>query len=187
MSSQQIKRNRRLFRQAEGFLELATLFDDRFPLSVEGKTALAERCLDTLVHINDAGIREFRVLYLKGQALRLAERYSEAIVALERAFERDASNIHTCLALAWCFKRCDQNLMAVETMQKALLIDPDSGIVQYNLACYLALSNETEMSLIHLAKAIQMDSQYRELAHEESDFDLIRDDPDFQAKTAAIL
>ncbi|MDG2014612.1 MAG: hypothetical protein P8J33_13985 [Pirellulaceae bacterium] len=187
MSSQQTKRNRRLFRQAEGFLELATLFDDRFPLSVEGKSNLAEQCLATLAQIQEAGMREFRVFYLKGQALRLAERYSEAIDALERAFELDSSNIHTCLALAWCFKRCDQITLAVDTMHEAQSIDQESGIVQYNLACYLALLNKPETSLIHLARAIQIDSQYRELAQEESDFDLIRDDPDFQAKTAAAL
>lgn len=187
MSVQQIKRNRRLFREAEGFLELATLFDDQHPLEADRKQDLAKRCLDTLAQIQDAGIRKFRVFYLKGQALRLAENYPKAIEALEQAFTLDDSNIHTCLALAWCYKRSGQMEMAVDAMQRALTLDPESGIAHYNMACYLALQKNPRASLIHLAKAIEIDTRYRELAQAESDFDLIRDDPEFRAKTAAAI
>ena len=186
MSSQRRKRNRRLFREAEGFLELATLFDDQFALNAEQKLELANRCINTLDLIEDPGTRVSRVLYLKGQALRLAENYDEAIEVLERAFELDSSNIHTCLALAWCFKRRDEVGLAVEAMHQALAIDRDSGIAHYNLACYLALLKETEMALIHLARAIEIDPVYRELALAESDFDPIRDDPGFKDKTVSV-
>ena len=65
-------------------------------------------------------------------------------------------------------------------------IDRDSGITHYNLACYLALLQETEMALIHLARAIEIDPVYRELALNESDFDPIRDDPGFKDKTVSV-
>ena len=185
MSVQQIKRNRRLFREAEGFLELATLFDDQHPLEADRKRELADRCLATLAQIQDAGIRKFRVCYLQGQALRLAENYPKAIEALEQAFTLDDSNVHTCFALAWCYKRSGQIEMAVDAMQRAIVLNPESGMVHFNLACYLALQKNTGLALIHLAKAIEIDPQYRELAKHEADFDPIRDDPEFQAKTAA--
>jgi tetratricopeptide (TPR) repeat protein len=186
MNSDRRKRNRRLFREAEGYLELATLFDDQFMLDSDRKSQLADRCIATLDQIEQPGTRQSRVLYLKGQALRLAERYDQAIEVLERAFQLDSSNIHTCLALAWCFKRRDQVGLAVEAMQQALDIDRDSGIAHYNMACYLSLLQQTELALIHLARSIEIDPIYRELALQEADFDPIRDDPRFREKTVPV-
>lgn len=186
MSSQQRKRNRRLFKEAEGYLELATLFDDQFELDQNRKAELAERCISTLESILNPGTRASRVLYLKGQALRLAEKYDEALQALEESLELDSSNIHTCLAMAWCFKRKQQVGLAVEAMQKALAIDRTSGIAHYNMSCYLALLKQNEMALAHLAKAIEIDATYRDLAIAESDFDPIRDDPGFREKTVPV-
>ena len=172
--------------QAEGYLELATLFDDQFILDQNRKTDLARGCIATLDRIVNPGTRESRVLYLKGQALRLAEEYDEALEALEQSFELDSSNIHTCLAMAWCFKRKQQVGLAVEAMQKALAINNTSGIAHYNMSCYLALLKQNEMALAHLAKAIEIDPVYRDLAVAESDFDPIRDDPGFQDKTVPV-
>lgn len=185
MSSQRRKQNRRLFKEAEGFLELATLFDDQFPLEQDEKLKLANRCVATLDLIEEPGTRESRMLYLKGQALRLAEKYDDALEALERSQELDSSNIHTYLAMAWCFKRKDQVGLAVEAMQKALALDRTSGIAHYNMACYLALLKQSEMALAHLSKAIEIDASYRELALQETDFDPIRDDPGFREKTVS--
>ena len=186
MSARQRKINRRHFREAEGFLELATLFDDRFALDQAEKTELANRCVEALEKIQEPGIRSSRLLYLKGQAFRLAERHDEAIEALEQSLDLDSSNIHTCLALGWCFKRKNQLGLAVEALQKALAIDRRSGIAHYNMACYLALLRQTEMALIHLSSAIDIDPSFRELAVEESDFDPIRDEPEFQARTIRV-
>jgi len=185
MSSKIRKTNRKLFREAEGFLELATLFDDRFPLEQNQKTVLATRCVDTLNQIRQAGTRQARVLYLKGQALRLAEDHDRALEALEQACEMDSSNIHIFLAMAWCFKRKNQVGLAVEAMQRALAIDRSSGIVHYNMACYLSLLQQSEMALVHLSKAIEIDSSFRELAIDEPDFDPIRNDPGFREKTVS--
>ncbi len=186
MENYRIKQNRRLFREAEGLLELATLFEDQFPLDLPEKVKLTERCIATLQRIREPGTRQSRLLYLKGQALRLAEDYDQAIEVLEQSYDLDSSNIHTCLALAWCFKRRGQVGLAVEAMQQALAIERDSGIVHYNMACYLALLKQTEMALIHLSRAIAIDPVYRELACQEPDFDLIRDDPGFKEKTVLV-
>ena len=88
--------------------------------------------------------------------------------------------------MAWCFKRKQQVGLAVEAMQKALAINNTSGIAHYNMSCYLALLKQNEMALAHLAKAIEIDPVYRDLAVAESDFDPIRDDPGFQDKTVPV-
>ena len=179
--------NRRWLKEAEGYLELATLFvDDELELNRSQQVFLAGKCLDSLTRVVEPGTRQSRVLYMKGQAYRLAERYDEAIEALEASFELNSSNIHTCLALGWCFKRKNQLGLAVEALQKAVDVDRRSGIAHYNLACYLALLNQTEMALIHLQSAIEIDDSFRELAKTEADFDQIRETDEFQAKTVVV-
>ena len=174
MSSLQRKLNRRHFKEAEGYLELATLFEDQYPLPEQQRVDLALRCAEALDQIKDPGTRETRVQYLYGQAMRLAQRYSEAIESLEKSFELDTSNIHTCLALAWCYKRNDQIDKAVEAMREALTLEPESGIVHYNLACYLAITANANEAVKHLAVAIDIDDAFRDLAVGEADFDTIR-------------
>jgi hypothetical protein len=49
------------------------------------------------------------------------------------------------------------------------------------LACYLSLAGDKGRALRHLARALELDAEYRALADAESDFDPIRSDPDFQA------
>ena len=187
MSEQTRNQRRRLMREAEGFLELAVLFDDRFPLQQDLKTVLANRCLTTLSEIDGEFRSRSRVLYLQGQAHRLAERYEQAIEKLETSWEGDSTNIHTCLALGWCFKRMGHVGLAIEALQKALVIDRHSGIVHYNLACYLALLQQTKLAVIHLATALDIDECFRDLLVRESDFDAIRDDPEFQAIATVIV
>ncbi|MGI9518593.1 MAG: TPR end-of-group domain-containing protein [Pirellulaceae bacterium] len=176
---------RRLIREAEGFLELATLFEDRFTLEPSDKTALADQCLATLSRISDPGSRLSQIRYLEGQAHRLATRYPKAIASLLEAWELDSSNMHTCLALAWCYKRQAQLELAVAAMQDALELEPESGLAHYNLACYLALLQRAKPALEHLSTAIEIEPSFRFLAADETDFDPIRSDPEF--RTLAIL
>jgi tetratricopeptide (TPR) repeat protein len=52
----------------------------------------------------------------------------------------------------------------------------------YNLACCEALAGRSEEAILHLRAAIEASSsdRFRKLAAEDSDFDPIRDEPDFQ-------
>ena len=181
MSSYTGSLKRRLIREAEGFLELATLFEDRFTLEPSDKTALADQCLETLSKIKEPGTRLSQIRYLQGQAHRLATRYVEAVEHLCEAWELDSSNAHTCLALAWCYKRQNQLELAVSAMEDAIELDPDSGIAHYNLACYLSLLHRTQPALEHLAAAVEIDAAFRFLAADETDFDPIRSEPEFRS------
>jgi len=181
MSSYTGSLKRRLIREAEGFLELATLFEDRFTLEPADKTGLADQCLETLSRIKEPGSRLSQIRYLQGQAHRLATRYPQAIAHLQEAWELDSSNAHTCLALAWCYKRQDQLELAVSAMQDALELEPDSGIAHYNLACYLSLLQRAKPALDHLSTAVEIDAAFRFLAADETDFDPIRSEPEFRS------
>jgi tetratricopeptide (TPR) repeat protein len=74
---------------------------------------------------------------------------------------------------------------AVEVMAPALAEHPDNGHVLYNTACFEALAGRRDDALEHLRRAIEIDPRTRAWAAEDSDFDAIRDDPEFPSLTAS--
>jgi tetratricopeptide (TPR) repeat protein len=171
---------RRCLREAEGYLELATLFDEGDGLEQTQKLALADLCVQTLDRIKRPGRHVAQIVYLRGQAHRLAGRFHRAISDLQSAAKLVPGNIHTSLALGWCFKRIGKIELAVDVLQSAIVDDSSSGILQYNLACYLTLAGRHQMALVHLARSIEIDGRFRFLAAHEPDFHAIRNEPDFR-------
>lgn len=164
-------RLKRLQRQAEGYLELG----------------LAQRALDTLAQLGDPESFGSQLLHLQGEALRSLERYGEALVPLEKAAEGDPQNIHIWLAIAWCRKRTGRLALAIEAVEQALEAEPTEAILHYNLACYLSLAGENRRAVRSLSRALRIDPHYREMIDKESDFDPIRNDPDFLALTSIVV
>lgn len=70
---------------------------------------------------------------------------------------------------------------ALTDYNKAQQLDPNSGIPWFNKACSAALDGDTETAVKFLAKAIELETMFREKAQSDRDFDLIREDPRFQA------
>ena len=141
----------------------------------------------------------FEFHYLRGQALRLAGRFGEALVAFSRAREYQPENLDVLMGLAWCFKRTDQLARAISTMEEAYRAHPKVPVVLYNIACYYSLAGEKRQALSWLGRALRMEASLRKLVAEdadlralgkptalrdlipdESDFDSLRNDPDFQ-------
>lgn len=160
----------RLIRQAEGYLELG--------LPAHAAEVLARR----FEVVNQSA----RASYLLGEALREMECYSEAVGPLERSLEIAPEDLHTHLALAWCYKRTRRLSQAIETLQEALRSDPFEAILHYNLACYWSLAQQRKRALRSLSRALDLDINYLDLIPTESDFDSIRDDPEFQLITSLI-
>jgi Flp pilus assembly protein TadD len=111
------------------------------------------------------------------------ERHREAVDHLRLAAEGDPTNIHVLLALGWCYKRIRRLDLAIQSLEEGLAIDPEQGIIHYNLACYWSLANNSRLAVEYLAQSIVLDPTYRDLVVKEPDFDPIRDDPDFVALT----
>lgn len=156
---------RRLLREARGYLELE----------------MPQHALEALNRIERPGTFLGQLLYLRGEALRFLERYAEAIEPLNLAAEHNPSNLDIYLALGWCLKRLDRLPQAIEALERAAKFEPHKAIVQYNLACYWSLARQKEPALAHLKRALKIDDRYRDSIGDESDFDPLRDDPDFQA------
>ena len=164
---------------AEGYLELATALEDPCGLELELKKQLADLALGCLNEILRPSGHKPYVLFLKGQAHRIAQRPRLAITFFEQSHKIDSENLHTCLALAWCCKRTQQIDKAVEVMQTAVEMNSESCISHYNLACYCALSHRIDDALMHLTFALNLNPDCRVRIASEADFDSIRDNPRF--------
>ena len=68
---------------------------------------------------------------------------------------------------------------AVEVASEGLAEWPESGQLNYQLACFHALAGRREKALEHLAVAVANDPRAAEWAADDSDLDAIRDDPSF--------
>ena len=172
---------KKLLREAEGYLDLAMAMDDRWPLEVDFRKTLAGRAIETLDRIDRSRAEPSAAWYLRGQAHRIAERYIEAIECLRKSLELNSDNIGAYLAIGWCFKRVGKVGMAIEALEGALEIGSEVAMVHYNLACYWALVNKADSAAYHLSLAIDLNPDYRELVALETDFDRVRNDPEFQA------
>ncbi len=174
-------------REAEGYLDLAMGFADQWPLEPQLQTRLANRALDALKRLSGASRRRAHVQYLTGQAYRVMQQYRDAIAPLTEAAGLDPDNISIWLALAWCHKRTKRLDLAIESLENALAVESRQAILHYNLACYWSLAGNSQIALRYLAQSLDIDASYRELVADESDFDPIRDLPDFQSLIGATV
>ena len=109
------------------------------------------------------------------------DRYFEALMPLERAAKASPNDIHVRVSLGWCYKRTGRLDLAIDTLEQALILEPDVALLRYNLACYLSLTGHKRRALRYLSQALALDPVFRESAESESDFDPIRADPEFQS------
>lgn len=161
-------RLKQIEREAEGYLELG----------------MAQSALDALARAGENTELSSHGHYLRGESLRVLERYEEAIPSLRLAALQGGEHLTAIqLATAWCYKRTGQLPAAIDAMEHALEREPQEGLIHYNLACYLSLAGEKGRALGHLSRAFELESGYRALVDAESDFDSLRSDPQFQALT----
>ncbi|MBX7164880.1 MAG: tetratricopeptide repeat protein [Pirellulales bacterium] len=170
MASNDRIRTARTIRAAEGYLELN----------------LPQYALETLDRL-PRGHMPSRALYLKGEALRSLQRFDAAIEPLLQAAELDPEDVRVWLALGWCYKRTSRLDQAIDALEHALAADSSEAVVPYNLACYWSLAGNKQRALEYLSTALALNGDFRDLVGEESDFDTLRDDPDFQALVSVIV
>jgi tetratricopeptide (TPR) repeat protein len=180
-------RRQQILREAEGYLELIAVVSSQWPLAPSVRDRLAQRALDALARLGRRSRRRAHARYLVGQALRVMERHVEAITPLEEAAELDPDNIHIWLELGWCHKRSGRLDLAIQALEEALTVDNREAIVHYNLACYWSLASNAKLALAYLARAFDLDADYRDLVADEPDFDPIRNHPEFLALTSVTV
>ena len=174
-----IKVQRRAIRTAEGYLELMSTFESGLSMDEELAQPIADRMLKLLDSIEPSPDHRCYVNHLRGEACRFSHRFEEAIAHFRRALELEPDSTHGLLAIAWCFKRVGRIDEAIESMQIAIEFEPEQAICHYNLACYFALAKRISNAIEYLAQAFELRPSFRQEVAGESDFDAIRDDPEF--------
>ena len=160
MSRNQI---RRLLDEAEGYLMLD----------------LPRRSLQILDSQSDWSTMAFEANLLRGEALRSLNCYRDALKPLEIAANLKPSDMRVALALGWCYKRTNRLAQAIDAIQRAILEHADEPLLYYNLACYWSLAGNGSKAIDALSSALELDPELRTLIAEESDFDQLRGDPEF--------
>jgi Flp pilus assembly protein TadD len=163
------------------------------PSSLDRRIDAAEGYL--MLEMPEQALRELRVVEarvggdegllvavarLRGEAYRLQRDYEEGARQFLAAQSDDPEDLEVSIGLAWCLKRTNRLEEAIDVMMAAYQFHEDEPIVLYNLACYFALASDKVHALGWLGRAIRMESSLRELVPEETDFDGLRHDVDFQ-------
>lgn len=157
-------RGRQIATRAEGFLELG----------------MPERAMDEIRRANRERVfLDPHLLYLEGEVYRQLKRYREALFPLGQALLLEPRNTGVWLLIGYCQKRIGRCDLAIESLENALYMEPNSPTILYNLACYLALGNRVDESLEVLNRAVLIDPLFKKLAAKEPDFDGIRENPGF--------
>ncbi len=74
----------------------------------------------------------------------------------------------------------DGEYAAVADRGRELLeAEPDHAGLLFNIACCEALAGRRDDAIVHLRRAIELDSEFGAMAAEDSDLDALRDDPEF--------
>src|SRR4029079_6532861 len=118
-----------------------------------------------------------RACFLLGEALRELSRYEEALLPLERSADLLQDDIDVVRSLGWCYTRTGQLAKAINALERAVKVDPGEAILHYNLACYWSLARNRTMALRYLSRALELDSNYRDMIPDEADFNSLRLDP----------
>ncbi len=140
---------------------------------------LPDQALRELGEIIDTDEAAYEYHLLRGEALRAKSDHPAALESFRRALEARPDDLGVMMGMAWCFKRIDRLDQAIETMQRAYESHSEVPVVLYNLACYYSLAGEKGAALSWLGRALRMDRGFMKLVPGETDFDPLRDDPDF--------
>jgi tetratricopeptide (TPR) repeat protein len=146
---------------------------------------MGQHALRELDAIGDPEAAPFEYHRLRGEACRMLEDYDRALAAFAKALVASPDDLDVLMGMAWCYKRSDRLPRAIAAMEEAYRSHPKEPIVLYNIACYYSLAGDKTQALSWLGRALRMKSALRSLIADESDFDPLRDDPDFQYVTGA--
>jgi tetratricopeptide (TPR) repeat protein len=141
------------------------------------------RALDILEGRADWATMQFEASLLAGEALRSLDRFREALKPLEVAAKLKPSDVAVAIALGWCYKRTHRLAQAIDALERAVRHNSDEPLLHYNLACYWSLAGNVSKALDALSIALDLEPNLRILIPDESDFNKLRGNSDFERLT----
>jgi tetratricopeptide (TPR) repeat protein len=148
--------------------ELYVVLSGKATFTVDGQTV--DGPAGTIVFVRDPTVKRKAVADEAGtRILAVGAKRGEAFVP--SPWERSAPSFPF-----FASKEYDK---AIEVLEAAHAEFPDDATVLYNLACAESMSDRKADALDHLRRSVEGGERFRELARTDSDFDPIRDEPEF--------
>lgn len=122
-----------------------------------------------------------KLLLELGLLFAAEQNYENAVASFDQAIEVKPDYHKAWFNRGNALSALGRNEEAIASYDKAIELKPDDDAAWYNKACCYGLQNQIEVAITSLQQAISLDAKYQEMAKTDSDFDLIRDDPRFQA------
>lgn len=118
-----------------------------------------------------------------GHILTRKQEFEEAADAFLTATELEPEEFWPWLYLGHAQRDLEDYEAAIEATENALDVEigeKEYNLAYYNLACYHALLGRKQEAMDYLTTALESDESLREWAREDSDLDLLRNEPGFE-------
>ena len=152
-----------------------------------------ERSAELFRRAGEVRQEDFQSLLLQAQSLEMLGRMDEARAATRegigravRRLELDPADARALSFGASALYRDGQHERAWQWCDRALQLNPDDAVVIVSAACLCAKAGKKEEMLQHLEKVMARGWGKREWIDHDPDYDLVRDDPRFQAMLAKL-
>ena len=154
---------------AAGHEELYVVLSGRATFTVDGETV--DGPAGTIVFVRDPAAKRKAVAEEAGtRILAVGAKRGEAFAP--SGWERSAP--------AFPYFASKEYDKAAEALEAALAEYPDDPAVRYNLACAESMRGRSAEAIEHLRRSVESGERFRELARTDTDFDPIRDEPEFK-------
>ncbi len=141
---------------------------------------MAGHALKELAAIRDRTQHRFEQFQLRGDALRLQERWCEALPAYTRALAERPDAVPVLLAAADCCRRLGEIERAIAATEEANRLRPDEPAILFAMARYHLIDGDVSQAFRWLGNAIRRCPDIAAIADEDPDFEPIRHHPRFQ-------
>ncbi|MFC1997045.1 tetratricopeptide repeat protein [Chloroflexota bacterium] len=155
--------------------------EDDPDFSAEVKSALdtLETANQTLDEANEINSEIAKIYHFRGMSyasLGQHERAYEKVIQINLELSEAYSKVGICYAAL------GQHERAIQDYDKAIEINPEHAKAYYNKACCYGLQGKADEAVVWLREALnRAQDEYCELAKEDSDFDLVREEEKFKA------
>lgn len=165
---------------AQGYLELALLFEDQWPLPPELKQTLADHAISSLECASQRHGTQSHWQFLRGLAHQLHGQLPQAISLLNQACNESPAQPEIYLHLSWCHRQQEQWQQAIAILENGLQQVPDHPFLLYNLGCYYCLTQQMGPCFDCLQQAVKREPTLRSRIPVDPDLVALKADPRFQ-------
>ena len=116
-----------------------------------------------------------------GQRERAEAAYHRTLVKVKKQLELNPDDSRAIYLGATALMELGNHLEGLEWARKSYNLDPDDPYIVYGIACFHSRMGMVEQALAYFEQAVQAGFSHVEWIRNDSDFDLIRNHPRFQA------